>query len=277
MTRVIDGLVNVDFADQKQPDWMVRVKEDYFKGGESFFKSPELGELLEEMDANGVEKAILVTKVTATSEHRAVRFAEAAPERFSLALGGFNLLRPMKALHAIASFVRDHPVAFTVIGPSFWGDGLYPPSDAVYYPLYTKCCELDLPLCVNTGIPGPPIPGEVQNPIHLDRVCVRFPELRLCMIHGADPWWDIAIRLMIKYKNLRLMTSAWSPKRLPEELLHYMRTRGQDRILFATDYPVLSMERCLAEAAAIDLSDEVRDGWLYANAQAFFFGVPRSA
>ena len=130
---------------------------------------------------------------------------------------------------------------------------MYPPSDAVYYPLYTKCCELDLPLCMNTGIPGPPIPGEVQNPIHLDRVCVRFPELKLCMIHGADPWWDIAIRLMLKYRNLRLMTSAWSPKRLPESLLHYMRTRGKDRILFASDYPVLSMERCLGEAAALDL------------------------
>ena len=77
------------------------------------------------------------------------------------------------------------------------------------------------------------------------------------MIHGADPWWDIAIRLMLKYRNLRLMTSAWSPKRLPESLLHYMRTRGKDRILFASDYPVLSMERCLGEAAALDLPDEV--------------------
>ena len=92
---------------------------------------------------------------------------------------------------------------------------MYPPSDAVYYPLYTKCCELELPLCMNTGLPGPPIPGEVQNPIHLDRVCVRFPELKLCMMHGADPWWDVAIRLMIKYANLRLMTSAWSPRHLP--------------------------------------------------------------
>ena len=55
---------------------------------------------------------------------------------------------------------------------------MYPPSDAVYYPLYTKCCELDLPLCMNTGIPGPPLPAEVQHPIHLDRVCIRFPELQ---------------------------------------------------------------------------------------------------
>ena len=56
MTRVIDCLVNVDFGDQKQPEWMVRVKEDYFKGGDSFFKSPELPELLDDMDANGVEQ-----------------------------------------------------------------------------------------------------------------------------------------------------------------------------------------------------------------------------
>ena len=55
--RAIDGLVNVDFGDQaKQPEYMVRVKEDYFKGGDDFFRSPELEELLEDMDANGVEK-----------------------------------------------------------------------------------------------------------------------------------------------------------------------------------------------------------------------------
>ena len=271
--RAIDGLVNVDFGDvAKQPEYMVRVKEDYFKGGDDFFRSPDLNELIDNMDANGVEKAILMCSTKAKPDHRALQFAEARPDRFALAVGGFNLLRPMKALAQIQAFVDSHPVAYAVTGPSFWGDGMYPPSDAVYYPLYTKCAELDLPLCLNTGIPGPPIPAEPQNPIHLDRVCIRFPELRLCMIHGADPWWDTAIRLMIKYKNLRLMTSAWSPKYLPESLLHYLRTRGKDRIMFASDYPVLSMERCIGEANALDLPDEVRDGWLYDNAEAFFFG-----
>ena len=84
----------------------------------------------------------------------------------------------MPTLRELSAAVADLPVAYAVVGPSFWGDGQYPPSDAVYYPLYTKCAELDLPLCLNTGLPGPPIPGEVQNPIHLDRVCVRFPELQ---------------------------------------------------------------------------------------------------
>ena len=270
MTTAIDCLVNVDFADQKLPDWMIRVKEDYFKAGDSFLRSPELPELLADMDANGVTKAILMTGVRATGD-RAQRYAAAEPGRFALAVGGFDLLRPMKALRALESFVRDHPVAYAVVGPSFWGDGMYPPSDAVYYPLYTKCCELDLPLCLNTGIPGPPLPADAQNPIHLDRVCLRFPELKLCMIHGADPWWDVAVRLMLKYRNLRLMTSAWSPKRLPGSLLHYMRTRGTDRILFASDHPVLSMERCLREAEALDLPDDVRAAWLHGNAEALFF------
>ncbi|OHV28027.1 MULTISPECIES: amidohydrolase family protein [Pseudofrankia] len=272
MTRAMDCLVNVDFGDvKKQPDWMVRVKEDYFKGGDDFFKSPELPELLDDMDANGVERAILIAKVGKT-DGRAFQFAEARPDRFALAIGGFNLLRPMPAVRALESYARDYPVVCTNVGPSFWGDGMYPPTDPVYYPIYTKCCELDLPLCVNTGIPGPPLPAEPQNPIHLDRVCYRFPELKLCMIHGADPWWDTAIRLMIKYRNLRLMTSAWSPKRLPASLLHFMSTRGKDRVIFASDYPVLSFKRTLTEAAALDLTDEVRDNWLYANANAFFFG-----
>ncbi len=147
------------------------------------------------------------------------------------------------------------------------------PSDALYYPLYAKCVELDLPLSINTGIPGPPMPAECQHPLHLDRVCIRFPDLRLCMAHGADPWWQVAIRLMIKYKNLHLMTSAYAPKYFPPELLHFMNTRGQDRILYASDHPVLSMKRCISEAQELDLRPGVLDKFLYQNAERLFFGT----
>src|SRR5512145_3057119 len=96
MTRAIDCLVNVDMGDAPQPEWMIRVKEDYFKAGQSFLKSPELAELLDDMDANGVERAILLTKIdkSGNSADRAQRFAIARPDRFSLGVGGFNLLRP---------------------------------------------------------------------------------------------------------------------------------------------------------------------------------------
>jgi predicted TIM-barrel fold metal-dependent hydrolase len=271
--RAHDLLVNTDMGDVKQPEWMVRVKEDYFKAGESMFASRELGELLDEMDEQGVERAVLLTNMTRMSE-RALSFVDAHPDRFGLGLGGHDLLKPMQNLRRFEGHVRDHPITYTLVGPSFWGDGMYPPSDAVYFPLYTKCCELDVPMCLNTGLPGPPLPGEVQNPIHLDRVCVRFPELKLCMVHGADPWWDVAIRLMIKYGNLRLMTSAWSPRHLPAPLLHFMSTRGKNRVMFASDSPVLSITRCIKEAAALDLAPEVLDAYLYGNAQDFFFDRP---
>ncbi len=272
VNRVIDCLANVHFGEtENQPAFMKKVRDDYFKGPKSMYDPIDLSELLDEMDTHGVQKAILMDSLAKPSV-TARKFVEAQPERFALAMGGVNLLRPIPSLRELAAVVADLPVAYTVVGPSFWGDGQYPPSDAVYYPLYTKCAEMELPLCVNTGIPGPPIPGEVQNPIHLDRVCVRFPELKLCMIHGADPWWDIAIRMLIKYQNLRLMTSAWSPKRLPDSLLHFMRTRGKDKIIFASDFPVLRMQRVVPETLALDLPADVLDNYLYNNAAEFFFG-----
>ncbi|ORB83330.1 amidohydrolase [Mycobacterium kansasii] len=273
--NAIDCLVNVHFGEARnQPTWMLKVRDDYFKGPESMFAPVELSELLAEMDEQGVRKAILMDSLGAPSA-TARAFVEAQPDRFALAMGGVNLLRPVKPLRELTTMAKNLPIAYAVVGPSFWADGQYPPSDAVYYPLYAKCAELDLPLCINTGIPGPPIPGEVQHPMHLDRVCVRFPELRLCMIHGADPWWDVAIRLLLKYANLRLMTSAWSPKRLPESLLHYMRTRGKNKVIFASDWPVLPMRRVIPEALALDLPPDVLQSYLCANAQEFFFGEER--
>ena len=78
-------------------------------------------------------------------------------------MGGVNLLRPVPTLRELSAAVSDLPVAYAAVGPSFWGDGQYPPSDAVYYPLYAKCAELDLPLCVNTGLPGRRSPARCRT------------------------------------------------------------------------------------------------------------------
>jgi uncharacterized protein len=276
--RAHDCLINVHFGDKEQPEWMLRVKDEYFKRDDSIYATWDISKVLDEMDANGVQRAI-VTGNMKEPGGSPIKFVEARPDRFALSAGGFDFLRPMPSIRRLQSFAANYPVACASAGPSFWGDGMYPPDNAVYFPLYTKCCELELPLCMNAGLPGPPIPGEAQNPIYYDRVCVRFPELMLCMIHGADPWWDIAIRLMIKYPNLHLMTSAWAPKYLPESLLHYMRTRGKTKVIFASDAPVLSITRTIGEAMKLDLPDGVRDNYLYGNAQRFFFdrmdaGVP---
>jgi hypothetical protein len=135
--KAIDCLVNVHFGEtEKQPVWMLKVRDDYFKGPQSMFEPVELSALLDEMDAQGVRKAILMDNLAKPSV-TARKFVEEKPERFALAMGGVNLLRPMPSLRELAAVVNDLPVAYAAVGPSFWGDGQYPASDAVYYPLYT--------------------------------------------------------------------------------------------------------------------------------------------
>jgi predicted TIM-barrel fold metal-dependent hydrolase len=76
---------------------------------------------------------------------------------------------------------------------------------------------------------------------------------------------------MLKYRNLHLMTSAYLPKYLPPELLHFMNTRGQGKVIYASDHPAIPMRRCLEEATKLDLRPGVLDQFLYANAQRLFF------
>ena len=261
-----DLWVNVSMGDQEPAEYLVRVKEDYFKAGDEFFENIECDRLVAEMDAAGVEKAVLTINLANTPE-RIFDFARRHAGRFFFSAycqptGRMEEVWQLEQLVAEQPVVMAREVPFSIVKP---------PTDPIYYPLYVKCIELDLPISINTGLPGPPMPGECQNPIHLDRICFQFPELKVCMAHGADPWWDVATRLMIKYANLRLMTSAYSPKYFPDELIHFMNTRGKDRIMFASDHPVLSFERCLEEAQTLNLREGVLEKYLYQNSEDFFF------
>jgi len=266
--KAIDPWVNVSMGAMINEPFMQKVKEEYFKAGDDFFRNIEADELIARMDRIGVEKSLL-TVDPFRPDQRVLDFTAKYPGRFYLAAQP-RLKKGMKALWALEELARDYPLVMARVTP-FELD--LPPSDPIYYPLYAKCIEMDIPVGVNTGLPGPPVPGECQHPMYLDRVCLHFPELKLIMQHGADPWWEIAIRLMIKYRNLYLMTSAYSPKYLPESLLHYMNTRGKHKIMFASDHPVLSMDRCLAEAQALDLRPGILEKYLYENADAVLFGV----
>ncbi|MCB9727221.1 MAG: amidohydrolase [Deltaproteobacteria bacterium] len=258
----VDAFVNVGMGSMEKPDWLVRVAEDYFKRADAIFQDVSVSELVDLMDREGVAKAILSTRAE-EPDPKVLAFSNAHPDRFALSLS-VDPRRGMPALRALQSLVRSEPVALARAFPFMTG---LAPNDRVYYPLYAKCVDLGLPISINTGIPGPPAPGAVQHPIHLDDVCLYFPELVLVMAHGADPWWDVAIRLMLKYRNLYLMTSAYAPRYFPESLLHYMNTRGKQKILFASDHPVLSMERCVREARALDLREGVLEDFLAGNAQ----------
>jgi uncharacterized protein len=267
VVRAIDTFVNVNMGSVERPPWLVRVAEDYFNRADAIFKDIEVPELIEAMDRAGVEKCILTTSAEAPAEH-VLKFPRAHPDKFVLSLS-LDPRTGMTALRALEHLVRNQPVVLARITPFMVG--AIPPNEKEYYPVYAKCIDLDLPIAVNTGIPGPPMPGKCQDPMYLDEVCVFFPELKLVMAHGADPWWDVAIRLMIKYRNLYLQTSAYAPRYFPPQLIQFMNTRGQDKIMFASDHPVLSFERCVKEAQELDLREGVLDKFLYANAERLFF------
>ena len=264
--RAIDCWVNVNMGAMGQPDYLKEVAANYFKQGEDFFRDYSVEEILKTMDALGIEKAILTTDARRPQDH-VLSFAEAQPDRFALGCH-VDPRQGMEAVRAMERFATEHAAVLARITPFYLGVA---PNDAIYYPIYTKCVELGLPITINTGIPGPPAPGECQHPMHLDKVCLHFPELVLVMAHGADPWWNEACRLMLKYRNLYMMTSAYLPRYFPPELIHFMNTRGQGKVMFASDHPAIQMDRCLREAVQLDLREGVLERFLYENAHDLFF------
>ena len=263
--RAIDCWLNATTGmAEHRPEYLVRVARDYFKREREIFAHTPIEELLRQMDAAGVERAIIT--LDAHHPEPVAEIARAFPQKF-ICSAVIDPTTGMEALRLLDRLVARHALRLARIVPFLVNR---PPNDKVYYPIYAKCIELDLPISINTGIPGPPMPAEPQRPLYLDEVCLFYPELKLVMAHGADPWWGEAIRLLLKYPNLYMMTSAYAPKYLPPELIHFMNTRGSHKILFASDHPVLSFERCLEEAAALPLREGVLGRYLRENALSLF-------
>ncbi len=263
--KAIDCWLNVPVGfTNYRPDFLVRVARDYFKREREIFEPAPLPELLQQMDDAGVERAVITINPHAPEPFDDL--VAAFPGKF-LCSAVIDPTTGMEALRLIDRLATRHTLGLVRLVPFMFNR---PPNDKSCYPVYAKCIELGLPVSVNTGIPGPPMPAEPQRPLYLDEVCLYFPELTLVMAHGADPWWGEAIRLLLKYPNLYMMTSAYAPKYLPQELIHFMNTRGTGKVLFASDHPVLSFERCLAEAAQLPLREGVLAHYLYDNARRVF-------
>jgi predicted TIM-barrel fold metal-dependent hydrolase len=146
-----------------------------------------------------------------------------------------------------------------------------PVDDPKAYAVYAACVELDLPVIVNAGIAGPRFPSDCQHVMRFDRVCYDFPELRIVMRHGAEPWEDLAVKLMLKWPGLYYMPSAFAPKYYPKAIIDYANTRGADKVLYAGYYPMgLTLERIFTELPQVPLRDHVWPKFLRENALRVF-------
>jgi hypothetical protein len=219
-------------------------------GGESVFARYGQSELLRqgtkpeqlvaEMDACGVQVAGLCGTDAEWVAETCARY----PGRF-FGMASPDPRRIAPCLRAIEKCVKEYGFKAVKIEPFVWGK---PPTDPMYYPIYAKCVELDVAFTTQIGHTGPDVfPSEVGRPIHLDQVALDFPELRIVGGHIGWPWTEEAIALAWKHRNVWIDTSAHVPKHFPASFTHFMRSFGQDKCLFASDWPLLPVGRPLAE------------------------------
>jgi len=177
---------------------------------------------------------------------------------------GMDEVRKIRRLH------QEHGIKAVTAFPS----GVCPQvplCDAKWYPIYATCIDLDIPFCPCVGVPGPRVPLYPQKVEHLDQVCWFFPELKVVMRHGGEPWQAMAVKLMLKYPNLHYMTSAFAPRHYPPEIVHYANTRGGDKIMYAGYFPMgLSLERIFEDLPKVQFRDHVWPLFLRENALRVF-------
>jgi predicted TIM-barrel fold metal-dependent hydrolase len=145
-----------------------------------------------------------------------------------------------------------------------------PPSSREFYPIYAKCIELGIPVMLNVGFAGPRVPSGVQHPMHIDEVAWFFPELRIVMKHGGMPWADVCVSLLRKWPNVFYTTSGLAPKRYPREVVEYMASARQHKVIYGGYFPHIDFARSFAELCEIPLSDERAARLLRDNAAQVF-------
>lgn len=189
------------------------------------------------------------------------------PDRL-IGVASVDLRRPMEAVRELRRCVRDLGFRGLRILPWLWD---LPPNDRRYYPLYAECCELGVPFCLQVGHTGPMCPSEPGRPIpYLDQVALDFPELTIVGGHVGFPWTAEMISLATKYPNVYIDTSAYKAKRYPADLVAYMRANGRKKVLFGSNFPMLTPQMCLEGLDALGLDEEARRMFLHDNAAKVF-------
>ena len=190
------------------------------------------------------------------------------PNRFA-GLAAVDLDRPMEAVRELRRRVRDDGFVGLRVVPWLWNA---PPTDRRYYPLFAECVELGVPFCTQVGHTGPLRPSETGRPIpYIDQVALDFPELVIVCGHIGYPWTEEMVAVARKHPNVYIDTSAYTTKRLPAELVSFMKTgTGQRKVLFGTNYPMIDFGHALAGLEDLGLDAAARHDYLHGNAERVF-------
>ena len=200
--------------------------------------------------------------------------AEAARENADVLIpfASVDPARPDAVARARA-LIADHGVKGFKFHPNVQA---FFPNDREAYPLYEVIAEAGLPALFHSGHSGigTGLPGggglrlKYSNPIHLDDVAADFPELQIVLAHPSFPWQDEAISICLHKANVWIDLSGWSPKYFPPQLVQYANTQLRHKVLFGSDFPLITPDRWLADFEEAPFRDEVRPLVLKENAVA---------
>jgi len=148
------------------------------------------------------------------------------------------------------------------------------PNDRMAYPLYEVIAEHKLPAIFHSGHSGmgTGMPGggglrlKYSNPIHLDDVAADFPDMKIIIAHPSWPWQDEALSVCLHKPNVYIDLSGWSPKYFPPQLVQYANTQLKTRMLFGSDYPLITPDRWIKDFREAGFKPEVHDLILKQNA-----------
>lgn len=222
---------------------------------------PVTVDVLNTMDRLGIERG-LVALVESDDEVR--RAVKAHPDRLIPSYA----VDPNAGMDGVRELVRMHE-DFGVRAATCNPSSLHPQvaiDGRRFYPLYAKCVELDIPIFLNVGLAREPVGSAVQHVERLDEVCWFFPELRVVLRHGGEPWTQLAVKLLLKWPNLFYSTAGLLPSKYPPAIVNYANTRGASKVLFAGLPEPGHLEKTLRELETVPFRDHVWQRFLRTNA-----------
>jgi predicted TIM-barrel fold metal-dependent hydrolase len=268
MSLDLDTLVAIDVHTHAETDGCghYSLPDELRAGAEKYFAAsapPTLDEIAEHYRQRRMAAVVFTVDAESALGHRhsdvLIPFASLDPAKGKLAV---REARRLVTEHGVRGF-KFHPSV-----QAFW------PDDRTVYPLYEAISELGVPALFHSGQTGigsglrggGGIRLKYSNPMTLDDVAVDFPDLTIIIAHPSFPWQDEALAVATHKPNVYIDLSGWSPKYFPPQLVRYANTLLKRKVLFGTDFPMLSPDRWLADFATLDIKDEVRPLILRDNA-----------
>jgi hypothetical protein len=235
----------------------------YFRYQPQHQTVPEMAELYRKL-----KMAFVVFTVDSPRESRKItneEIAQLAHKNSDVAIpfASVNPHRGAEGVQMARRLIRDHGVKGFKFHPSVQE---FFPDDRLAYPLYEAIAEAKLPALFHTGQTGvgAGTPGgggirlKYSNPLHLDDVAADFPDMPIILAHPSFPWQEEALSVATHKPQVYIDLSGWSPKYFPPILVQYANTLLKEKILFGSDYPVITPQKWMEEFEKLPIKPEVR-------------------